>query len=532
MASPYALDFSPLTQAIQNNQQNEFTRNRLAMEQERLGFEREMQPLALKSRQLDVAQREAMNPLDLQAKQQGIDTGQIDLERGLMQHFGGLGQAMLTDPDASKKQGYLDTIKADPRYRRMLDKHLPPGWDGNPDLVGHFMTAVAKGYVDPLKAQAAQQGVDKGQFELGEARANAPTERQLLAEKLRKAKESEPVDDFIRSLLPGGGRPAAPPAPQGQPGQPSVPPGAYRSQPQSNVAPQSPTTPGAATIGMQGGAPADSGGLILAQDARPGAAPPVPQPSATPAPQSAQEVLAGRSEAERLGFALTLKKDPAKAGQMLQDWANPNQIAKPTHHDLDKAEIGFTNMMGAFTEIQRLYDPKFLKAGSKISYALNNFRDKWTPDTWKNMNLTPDESAELGRFEKFGATAMNNLNTRLKELSGTAVTETEMVRILRELPSPGTGPLSGDGPTAFKAKLEQGMRLTKMGIARTRYLRATGFAGDVNKMAATVPLDDMPRLIDRRGAEILQKMREDNPGVPDQQLMPAALHQTAKEFGI
>ena len=127
---------------------------------------------------------------------------------------------------------------------------------------------------------------------------------------------------------------------------------------------------------------------------------------------------------------------------------------------------------------------------------------------------------------------MNNLNTRLKELSGTAVTETEMNRILRELPSPGTGPLSGDGPTAFKAKLDQGMHMTQRGIARMRYLRGQGFQGDVNAAAEAMPLDAVPKVIQQRGDAIQKMLEQSNPGAAPDALRRATKQQLAKEFGM
>lgn len=70
MASPYALDFSPIAQAIQNKQQNDLAwaqnalaEKRLGFEGERLGFERELQPIKLQGARQDVAQAAAMNPL-------------------------------------------------------------------------------------------------------------------------------------------------------------------------------------------------------------------------------------------------------------------------------------------------------------------------------------------------------------------------------------------------------------------------------------------------------------------------------------
>ena len=357
---------------------------------------------------------------------------------------------------------------------------------------------------------AARLAREKAQFDLDTAREMKPLQTDKLRAEVDAAKRKDGMDQYFVDLIRPG---AAPAAASGGMQLQSAPGG---------------QTPGGATVQQIGDTiPPSDPNLIQAQRG-PEQGPPT---QTAPAQKSPREILAGRSESERLQFMMTYKKDPAKAAEMLQQWSSPGHMAKPTGHDLDKAEIGFTNMLGAFKETQRLHDDKFLQGSPKIQYALNNFRDKWTPETWKNLQLTPKEAGELQAYEKFGATAMNNLNTRLKELSGTAVTATEMERILRELPSPGTGPFSGDGPTAFKAKLEQGMRLAKLGIARTRYLRANNFNGDVNAAATAVPLDEMPRIIQQRGDQIQKMLEHSNPGATPDAIKIHVRRALVAEFG-
>ena len=350
---------------------------------------------------------------------------------------------------------------------------------------------------------AAKLDLERKQLDIDQLKQTQPLNLDLLRAQTEAAKRKDAMDQYFIDMMNGKGGTAA----------------SGGVQPQSFQGQGVPTSP----VQKISDVTTTDPNLIQAQTA---------QTQASPAQKSPRDILSGRSEAERMQFMMTYKKDPAKAAEMLEKWANPQTMSKPAQHDIDKAEIGYTNLLGAFNEIQRLYDPKYLQGSPKINYAINNIRDKWTPDTWSKMKLTPQEQSDLRSYEQFAATSMNNLNTRLKELSGTAVTESEMQRILRELPSPGTGPFSGDGPTAFKAKLDQGMRLAKMGIARQRYLRANGFSGDLTSAARTIPLDDMPKIIDRRGAEILQKMRQDNPGIDDGILMPRALEATRAEFGI
>jgi hypothetical protein len=351
---------------------------------------------------------------------------------------------------------------------------------------------------------AALLDLEKKKLDIAQQTQTQPLNLELLRAQTEAAKRKDAMDQYFVDMM----------KPQGGPGTPS----AGGVQPQSYQGEGVPTSP----VQKISDVTTTDPNLIQAQTA---------QNQTAPAQKSPRDILAGRSEAERLQFMMTYKKDPAKAADLLEKWANPQTMSKPAQHDIDKAEIGFTNLLGAFNEIQRLYDPKYLQGSPKIQYAVNNFRDKWTPETWKNLQLTPGEAEDLRKYEQFAATSMNNLNTRLKELSGTAVTESEMNRILRELPSPGTGPFSGDGPTAFKAKLDQGMRLAKMGIARQRYLRANNFSGDVNAAANSIPLEEMPRVIQRRGDAIQKIIEETNPGAPPDAIKASVRQQLVKEFG-
>lgn len=100
MASPYALDFNPLLQPIQNNQQLALQRNRLAQDEERLGFERDLQPLRVQTakQSLDSARAAegraaALHPLQLSQTQQAIDFARAGEGRAAAMHGPQLAQA-------------------------------------------------------------------------------------------------------------------------------------------------------------------------------------------------------------------------------------------------------------------------------------------------------------------------------------------------------------------------------------------------------------------------------------------------------
>lgn len=189
MPSPYALDFSPLTNALESNQQADFTRNRLGMErqrlgmeQERLGFERALHPVRLEGAQLDVRRNRETLPLDIRtrtaeaagreqanrfeselqphrvtAAQQGnVQTGQtiektrVELEKDLYGRAAAIGQMIEGEPDPAKQAEMLKRFyDADPRIRSSIAKVVPPEIMSDPAMMARYMRAVHAGYQAP-----------------------------------------------------------------------------------------------------------------------------------------------------------------------------------------------------------------------------------------------------------------------------------------------------------------------------------------------------------------------------------------------
>src|SRR5262245_22340007 len=97
MPSPYALDFSPLSEAIQANFQNKLMRDKLAMEQGRFAMEQELHPLTLAARieanrhagvmnplgeqeaRAALAQRALIDPYKVAQEKTATEAGQFDL---------------------------------------------------------------------------------------------------------------------------------------------------------------------------------------------------------------------------------------------------------------------------------------------------------------------------------------------------------------------------------------------------------------------------------------------------------------------
>jgi hypothetical protein len=111
------------------------------------------------------------------------------------------------------------------------------------------------------------------------------------------------------------------------------------------------------------------------------------------------------------------------------------------------------------------------------------------------------------------------------------VTESEAGRFQGELPSPGTGIFDGDSPTEFAAKLQARQRDLRLALARKVYLLREGIRHDMaSGNTGGISIDQMPRIIDKRGAELESQLIEQ--GLSPEQVQQQVDQQLRQEFGL
>jgi hypothetical protein len=190
-------------------------------------------------------------------------------------------------------------------------------------------------------------------------------------------------------------------------------------------------------------------------------------------------------------------------------------------------------ILGGF--FQREFKPEYLQAGSQANLNFTALRDKYLSG---KLKPGPQELAKLNDYAKWRSTAWEELNSYIKDLAGSAVTGNELERTLNARPNPGTGWFDGDSPQQYAAKMDATLRNGKAAIARFRYLREKGLLNAGETMAkredlgAQFPLEKMGNIIDQEGAAVLERLKRENPGVPDQQLLPRAMDEVSKRFGL
>jgi hypothetical protein len=289
-----------------------------------------------------------------------------------------------------------------------------------------------------------------------------------------------------------------------------------------------PTQPGPRLIpqSMEGGETPDASdpNLIKTQVSAPQAA---PQAQAAPSPSKTVSTPFGDmdvEQAKQLAFALNYK-GKHQAAKMIEDSLNNGQPEKSARTELDKQKIGYVDQLGRLGQIAASFDPKYLELSNRM---------KMTGASWGSkigMPLNPNDERSLQDFARFKQASIENLNRLLKEMSGTAVSAQEYTRMTAANPNAGTGIFDGDDPVSFRAKLMGSIANVKLAIARNNYMRDK-FAGSVDELAQQMPLDNMKKIIDQRGAELEQQLRQANPKVDPKQIDEAVRQKLKGEFGI
>lgn len=201
-------------------------------------------------------------------------------------------------------------------------------------------------------------------------------------------------------------------------------------------------------------------------------------------------------------------------------------LAKPAANQLDERTISAASTLGRLQSIRKQFRPEF----QQIPERLKLMGASWGAAL--GGKLSPALQKQLGDFAAYKATAYDNFNQLLKELSGTAVSAQELARQKIVQPDPGDTIWNGDDPVTFQSKLDQGEKIMRAAIARMNFMRTRGLQFNKDTAEQFLRLEDVPAAIDRRGAEIEQQLRNANPKIDPMQLDRSVRQQLKREFGV
>lgn len=463
------LDLTPVSNALTGIQRQQNANRDYAMQQDQLAMQKESHALTKQNYQRQWSNQDK-------------------------ELFGKQAMAVDAMPDGPERQA---------AWARIIQSH---GTDGlTPEEMdyktGPKLGAAAAGlYRDPMDTRAKELGLKL-------------TEAQI-AELGRKA--DDPIKAYVADMLKNSGGASAP-----APASPSV-------QPQSNAGQTVPTTGMLNISNPAQPQPPTSSGVHLVADTVPPVQAPAPQQTQGDMVQVPGFGMMSRKEAIQRGGILMLDPRYSTLGKAMVEAAQggggaEQALGTAASTQNDKEELGATGALATLNTIKQTYDQKFLNIPNRIKLWGNNLASKFG-------GLPAKDQEELKAYSSFRQSAWHNLNRVLKDLSGTAVTENEMQRQLLDLPNPGKGVFDGDSPAEFEAKLKGALSFQHSAIARARWLRSKGFTG--KPWEAGVAVEDMPNIINQRGAEIRQQLEQANPGADPMKLEQEVTRNIKQEFGI
>lgn len=197
-------------------------------------------------------------------------------------------------------------------------------------------------------------------------------------------------------------------------------------------------------------------------------------------------------------------------------------LAQPTLNKLDEKMIDAGEGLARLDQIERGYRPEFQQFGTRIGAG-------WTAlKSSMGAKLDPNDKKLLTEFTTFKRDATDNLNKGIKEATGSAMGVDEAKRIIASMPNVGAGVFDGDSPVEFEAKLKGSTTALRNAYMRAAWARSKG----VDPLKSGVSLEEVPKLIDKRGDEIAAELRAKGGDLDDQAIRTLVRRRLATEFGM
>jgi len=171
--------------------------------------------------------------------------------------------------------------------------------------------------------------------------------------------------------------------------------------------------------------------------------------------------------------------------------------------------------------IQGSLDPKYLEVPERINQLWLSYKDKFGL-------ASESEQEEIRGFTRFKQAAIEAVNQYIRDITGAQMSVKEAERLSLALAQPGQGIFDGDSPAAFQEKLKNTIANVRRAEQRAKYFLSEGidvsydykeqssealnadFETDAKfKMnGKMIRLDDMPLIINKKGAEIEKELIE------------------------
>lgn len=261
-------------------------------------------------------------------------------------------------------------------------------------------------------------------------------------------------------------------------------------------------------------------GLLTADQ---GAAALAPKP--TKAPTSYDEYVRAQKDPE---FAAFLKSRKGKGLSVtLPDGTTvemggesgsvgPQELTKPTVNNLQETIINSSNRLDRLNQLLTTYKPEYLQAKGLLKAGSSELKD------FLGMDVNPEDKKFLSGYGEFKASASQEFSATLKELSGTAASESEVARVIKGVPSD-----QDKSPTVFEAKAKATTKFITRAIMRSNWALKNGIGiNSVDELSKRMPLEGIDGVYESRANQIWQEMG----GKPEARKQ--AIQRANQEFGI
>jgi len=221
-----------------------------------------------------------------------------------------------------------------------------------------------------------------------------------------------------------------------------------------------------------------------------------------------------------------------KSGQTINVNTGSPALQKPTINKLEESIKNTTEGIDRLDAIGQQFSPRFLTTPNRALMAVYNQADKW------NIPLDSDSQKELAESSQFLQDSINNINLYIKYITGAQMSYQEADRLRLAAPDPGEGVFGKDGPTKFKAKLDNAVKGAKLARMRAVYIRQKGMSvkevrdGDRDDVAFPISLSQMQSIYDDRGEALERQMKKDNPAMEMSDIVSRVRAQLKEEFGM
>ena len=200
----------------------------------------------------------------------------------------------------------------------------------------------------------------------------------------------------------------------------------------------------------------------------------------------------------------------------VQIGGSSSSLGKKARGEVEENLIGTREGIARLGAMGSEFNPEYsTHQGAAKAFAFRNLDRAGAP-------LNAERKEYLKGYTKWQQNSADNLARYIKEMSGTAASEAEQIRLEKGLPN------TKDSPVEYQSKLENKTAQLKAMHARYSYLRNNGIptSGDFGGIG----LDQVPQLIQQRGEQLEQEAAAS--GMPADQIEMMVAEQLKAEFGL